>query len=197
MYFPLRVIVASPWGSDLDDVTRLPASSTGGFLCGSGAPCGLMWHGGRWRQSLWPCPILFLPPPTQAMHHLQRTAGHLSACWLPRAPTRQAQGWRASAALCPYAKLSMSSVTLRQQTRLCYSVFQWHSKIHANGYPVEPGANNLSEQLQDDSKKILTETCKLILKNHKGYIALQQPHNYKLRKIIMGKERSKSMINWG
>lgn len=100
-YFPLRVNFASPYGLDADAVTQLyiddfPTSpplapQLGDFLW--------QWaHVGQWEMRACGSSLCepvhlchLLPPLTQAMHHLQRTVGLLSACWSPRAPAGQGQ----------------------------------------------------------------------------------------------------------
>lgn len=77
--------------------------------------------GGSWKQ-----PVCLLPS-AEAVHHLQRTVGLLSACRSPQSSRRTRRGGRASAPLHPHGKSSAYSFMWLRQKKL-HRAPVWHSK---------------------------------------------------------------------
>lgn len=153
--FPLTVNSASPWGSDLDAVTQLYTEDSPTSLppslqprrWGSFCSSGIIWVDRRWgwveggslceSVHLKPC---CLPPPAQAMRHLQPTVGASSTCWSPGAPA--GQGYQTderirlhSAVLHSHAQSAIYSFLLVGPTMSGYG-FPWHSKLFTDRYPL-------------------------------------------------------------
>lgn len=139
-FFPLRVNLASPWGSGLDAPLPPFSTPTTGWLWRDVGP-----HVGRWEmgasggglcEPVHLCPLL--PPPTQATHHLQCT---VPACWSRRAPAGRGRADQ------PSTLLNNLFIRVAGAEQISpHNVFPWRSNLHPkiSCCVVGAGENDLS-----------------------------------------------------